>query len=242
MKAKLDVGKALHEIGSGRVGLDIGVQTLAVCADDAVRLEELAPGAQNLQDELRRVNRAMDRSRRTTNPALFNIDGTIISKDKLPSSCLNRRGERAWKNSKRYLKLARYKRYLYRKQADLRKHQHHKLANELLSLGDAFYIEEMNFRALAKRMKETKKNKKGKTVSKKRFGKSIANKAPATFVSILKRKVLNAGGSFISINTWKAKASQFNHMTGEYTKKKLSQRVTIMPDGKKYNAIYIPRF
>lgn len=233
VKAKSGDEKAFHAIGSGRVGLDIGTQTLAVCADDAVRLEELAPGAQNLQDELRRVNRAMDRSRRAMNPEMFDEKGEIIDKDKLPPSCLNRHGERAWKNSKRYLKLVRHRRYLYRKQADLRKHRHHKLANELLPLGDAFYIEEMDFRALAKRMKETKKNKKGKTISKKRFGKSIANKAPALFVSTLKQKVLNAGGSFISIDTWKAKASQYNHMTGKYTKKKLSQRVNIMPDGKK---------
>mgnify|MGYP007025241895 CR=1 FL=1 len=48
----------------------------------------------------------------------------------------------------------------------------------------------MNFSALAKRAKETKTSKKpGKTLSKKRFGKSLANRAPAMFIGMLQLKV-----------------------------------------------------
>ena len=91
----------------------------------------------------------------------------------------------------------------------------------------------MRFRALAKRAKETKTNHKGKFVSKKRFGKSICNKAPSLFVKTLERKVLNAGGSFKAVDTFSVKASQFNHLTETFTKKNLSKRWNTMPDGTK---------
>lgn len=236
IKKKPGTGEPLHPIGKGRVGLDIGTQTLAACADGNVMLDVLASGAQNLENELRRVNRAMDRSRRATNPKMFHPNGTIVTIDKLPPECLNKRGQRAWRNSKRYEALARYRRYLYRKQAELRKRRHREMANRLLGWGSDFLIEKMNFRALAKKAKPQRKEdlKPGeKFKRRKRFGRSIANRAPALFVQILKGKVLSAGGSFSEIDTWNAKASQFNHMTGKYTKKKLSQRVNIMPGGRR---------
>lgn len=129
--------------------------------------------------------------------------------------------------------MERHRRYLYRKQADLRKAKHQQLANKLLAAGDRFYVEDMSWRALSRRSKQARKNKKGKNLSKKRFGKSIANKSPGAFLSILEKKVLAQGGSFYRINIWKARASQFHHMTGQYIKKKLSQRVDILEDGSK---------
>lgn len=103
----------------------------------------------------------------------------------------------------------------------------------LLPLGDKFFVEDMRWRALARRSKKTRKNKKGKNLSKKRYGKSIANKAPGLFLSVLEKKVLRYGGSFNRIITWEAKASQFDHMTGKYKPKKLSQRWHIFEDGTK---------
>ena len=102
-----------------------------------------------------------------------------------------------------------------------------------VSQGDDFYIEQMRFRGLAKKAKEAKKSKTGKNLSRKRFGKSIANKAPATFVNVLEDKVIRAGGNFQNIKTWEAKASQYNHLDHSYNKKKLSQRWNQMPDGRR---------
>ena len=226
-------GEVLHPIGSGRVGLDIGTQTLAYSSGSAVGLVELAPAVKNVDAELRRINRAMDRSRRATNPQMFNSNNTIIPVNKLPSGCLNRYGKRSWIKSKRYIELAAKRRALYQKQAALRLQQHHELANQLLVQGDEFYIEQMRFRGLAKKSKEAKKSKTGKNLSRKRFGKSIANKAPATFVNILEDKVVRGGGSFQKIKTWEAKASQYNHLDHSYNKKKLSQRWNQMPDGRR---------
>lgn len=69
-----------------------------------------------------------------------------------------------------------------------------------------------------------KKNDKGKFKRKKRFGKSLANKAPSMLLTIIDRKLRYYGEKLIEINTYKAKASQFNHFDGTYNKKSLSQR------------------
>lgn len=102
-----------------------------------------------------------------------------------------------------------------------------------MGFGSQHFIEEMRFRGLAKRAKETKINDKGKFMRKKRFGKSISNKAPASFVTILERKVVSAGGTFQKVNTFTVKASQLNHITETYTKKNLSKRWNTISDGTK---------
>ena len=130
-----------------------------------------------MEDKLRRINRALDRSRRFTNPDFFNEDGTY--KKRKPHE------QRKWIRSKRYIRLANQRRELYRKQAAVRKLQHRELIKFILSLGNEVYIEDMNFKALQKKSKETKKFKTGKNLSKKRFGKSLANKTPAMLVSML---------------------------------------------------------
>lgn len=232
-KVRPDTGELFHPLGAGRVGHDIGTQTIASVGKDNVLLTELADKVKGIDAELRRINRAMDRSRRACNPLMFCEDGTIVPKSQLPPEYLDRRGHRRWVCSKRYLRLEGLRRELFRRQRELRVQQHNELANKLMGYGDQHFIEEMRFRGLAKRAKETKKNDKGKYMRKKRFGKSISNKAPATFVNILERKVVDAGGTFQKVNTFTVKASQLNHITETYTKKNLNKRWNTMPDGTK---------
>ena len=94
----------------------------------------------------------------------------------------------------------------------------------MISLGNKVYVEKMNFAGLQKRAKNTEKNDKGKFKKKKRFGKSLANKAPSMLLTIIDRKLGYYGERLIEINTFKAKASQFNHFDRTYTKKTLWQR------------------
>lgn len=233
VKVRPDTGELLHPLGTGRVGHDIGTQTIASVGKGNVLLTELADKVKGIDAELRRINRAMDRSRRSCNPVMFREDGTIVPKSQLPPECLDNRGRRRWVRSKHYLRLEGLRRELYRRQRELRTQQHNELANELMGYGNQHFIEEMRFRGLAKRAKETKKNDKGKFMRKKRFGKSISNKAPAAFVNILERKVVDAGGTFQKVNTFTVKASQLNHITETYTKKNLNKRWNTMPDGTK---------
>ena len=164
---------------------------------------------------------------------MFYPDGQVIPRNCLPAELLNRRRQRKWGKTKHYRQMETRLRALYRRQAAFRKHQHHRMANAMLPLGNKFFVEDMRWRALAKRAKKTRRSEKGKFLSKKRYGKSIANKSPGNFLTILEEKVVRLGGTFQRIVTWEAKASQFDHQTGKYNPKKLSQRWHILSDGTK---------
>ena len=157
----------------------------------------------------------MDRSRRFTNPNNYNEDGTYKE-----HGCK----KVIWNKSNHYVKYQNELKELYRKQAAIRKYQHECLANYILSLGNKIYVEKMNFSGLQRRAKNTEKNDKDKYKKKKRFGKSIENKAPSMLLTILNRKLKYYGEKLIEIDTYQSKASQFNHFDETYEKKSLSQR------------------
>ena len=215
--AKVDIvtGEVKHCIGSGDVGLDIGTRIIAISSQSDVKILELADRVQNIEDQKRTIMRKMDRSRRATNPNNYNEDGTIKKQG-------NKKVK--WNKSNHYIKYQNALKELYRKQADTRKYQHECLANYIISLGNKIYVEKMNFAGLQRRAKKTEKNDKGKFKRKKRFGKSLANKAPSMLLTIINRKLGYFGEKLIKIDTFSAKASQFNHFDGTYTKKTLSQR------------------
>lgn len=215
MKINVDTGEIKHCIGNGDVGLDIGTRTIAISSQSDVKILELADRVQNIENQKRRILRKMDRSRRATNPDNYNKDGTI-----------RKQGNKKviWNKSNHYIKYQNELKELYRKQADIRKYQHECLANYIISLGNKVYVEKMNFAGLQRRAKNTEKNDKGKFKRKKRFGKSLANKAPSMLLTIIDRKLNYFGEKLIEINTFEAKASQFNHFDGTYIKKPLSQR------------------
>lgn len=215
VKIDTETGRIKHIIGYGDVGLDIGTSTVAYSSSTDVKILELADRVQNTEDEKRRLLRKMDRSRRATNPNNYNPDGTV-----------KKQGNKKviWNKSNHYIKYQNEIKELCRKQADVRKYQHECLANHIISLGDKVYVEKMNFAGLQKRSKDTEKNDKGKFKKKKRFGKSIANRAPAMLLTIIDRKLKCFGEELIEINTYEARASQFNHFDKTYKKKKLSQR------------------
>ena len=170
----------------------------------------------------------MDRSRRATNPDCYNPDGTI----KRLKCQHGHKQKRDWKYSKRYYRLRARLRDLNRRLADIRKMEHNILANELLEHGNEFIVEDMNYKALQKRSKETKVNAKtGRIHTKKRFGKSLSRCAPAMFITILTNKVTRYGGKVIKVSTFETKASQFDHTDESYTKKKLSERMAHLSSG-----------
>lgn len=225
-------GVAKHPVKQGRVGIDIGTQTIAFSGKDVCDLRVLAPAARaqakSLVNEIAATLRAMDRSLRATNPKYYNPDGTI----KRLKRQHGQKQRREWKYSKRYYRLRAKLRNLYRKLADIRKMEHNILANELLAHGNEFVVEDMNYKALQKRSKETKINPKtGRAHTKKRFGKSLSRCAPATFISILSKKANRYGGTVIKVSTFETKASQFDHTDESYTKKKLSERMARLRNG-----------
>lgn len=213
VKVDNETGEIKHRIGDGDVGLDIGTRTIAIASQSDVKILELVDRIQNIENQKRRILRKMDRSKRSTNPDNYNEDGTI-----------KKQGNKKviWNKSNHYIKYQNELRELYRKQAAIRKYQHECLANYIISLGNKVYVEKMNFAGLQRRVKKTEKNDKGKFKRKKRFGKSLANKAPSMLLTIINRKLGYYGEQLIKIDTSEAKASQFNHFDGTYTKKSLS--------------------
>jgi len=207
-------------LGKGNVGIDIGPTTVAVSGENIACIDKLASNCDNIQEEITRLARKIDRSRRANNPQNFNEDGTI------------KRGVRlVWNDSKRYKALRREMAELQRRQAAIRKQQHIDRANELLKEGDTFIVENNQISGWTRKAKETKVNEKtGKIQKKKRFGKSVANHAPAMFVTILENKVKSLGGEVVKVDTQNA-ASQYDFTNGEFTKHELGERTVTLSNG-----------
>ena len=227
-------GSFRHTYGVGRVSGDIGTQSIAIKSKDKCILKNFAERAEKTYKQERKVQfiqRKMDRSRRAMNPNKFGDDGQYS------------RNSKPWIFSNNYKKLKSKHQNLHRKTSDNRKYAHNEDVNDIRALGDEFIIEKMNIAGLMKRAKNTTTNKKtGKSNKKKRFGKSIQNRSPGYFIAKAKERFIATGGSFKEVNTWTFKASQYDHVLNVNTKKKLSDRWHILPDGTKYDEIYTRHF
>jgi len=101
-----------------------------------------------------------------------------------------------------------------RKLAAERKRAHGEIANQILGLGNVIQSEKLAYVAFQRQ-----------------YGKSVKVRAPGMFVEQLRRKAESAGGALIELPTWALKMSQYDHTTGTYTKKPLSQRWHVLGDG-----------
>ena len=221
-KPKYDkFGNPRHKYGKGMIGADIGTQTVAYTSDIEVGLKNLSERGNSIHTSERMERlyyRAMDRSRRATNPQNYNDDGTI------------KKGQKTWKYSNHYKKLKAKHTELCRINATNRQLAINKDVNHLRSIGDIFVTEPKNASKLMKRAKETTVNSKGKINKKKRFGKSIKNRCPSGFQTTVEKKFKVTGGTYIEVpNNYRA--SQYDHTANDYVKKKLSDRLYKLRDG-----------
>ena len=194
--------KARRPVADGVVGLDLGPSTIAAVSATDATLEQFCPTITQPWRELRRLERAMDRSKRATNPDAFNANGTY------------KRGARIKNRSVRYQALATKRRERERRIASERKRAHGELCTRILAQGKDIRLEKLSYVAFQKC-----------------FGRSVKVRAPGMFVSMLLRKAESAGGTITEINTRKTRLSQFDHTTGIYVKKPLSQRTHFFGDG-----------
>lgn len=219
---KFKNGRPRHVYGRGVVGIDIGTQSIAYTSDTEVGLENLAERGESIRHSERlerRLLRAIDRSRRSTNPDNYNEDGTI------------RKGRKTWTYSKRYLKLKKRFSELCRINAVNRKLACREAAHHLRTLGDVIVTEPKNAKKLQKRAKpEVPLNKNGQHKRRKRFGRSIKNRCPGYFQACLEQIFTSTGGKYKEVpNDYRA--SQYDHTADDYIKKKLSQRMYRLSDG-----------
>ena len=191
-----------HMVRAGVVGLDLGPSTIAAVSDCDAILERFCPTVEQPWREMKRIERAMDRSRRATNPDNFNPDGTI------------RKGRKTWTRSTRYQKLAARRRERERRLVAERKIQHGTLVSRILAQGTTVKTEKLSYRAFQKC-----------------FGRSTKVRGCGLFMATLRRRATEAGGGVLEFSTRKTRLSQFDHTTGDYVKKPLSLRIHVLRDG-----------
>ena len=207
------------QIGKGEVGLDIGTSTVAISSDNEVKFLKLSE-TETETKKIRILQRSLDRKRRMSNPDNYDENGRIKKKRK------------KWKLSKNYFKELNKLKEIYRKKR-VKDDQHKNiLVKFILSQGDAVKTEKTSVNSWKNRSKKTVINKNnGKTASKKRFGKPVNNNAPGTLKRKLSEKLSYFGKELIEINTFKMKASQFNHISQEFKKCSLEVRLKELKKG-----------
>ncbi len=184
------------------VGLDVGPSTIAVYSEQGAALAPLAPEVQQPWAAVRRIQRAMDRSRRACNPQCFNTDGTWKRDAKLK---VRSAGYRRLRDT-----LAETERVLER----CRDRSHGRLANCIIALGNVLQGEKLSYTAFQRQ-----------------FGRSTKVRAAGALMSKLRRKAERAGGELRDLDTWSLKLSQYDHPTDTCTKKRLSERWHVLGDG-----------
>ena len=207
------------QIGKGEVGLDIGTSTVAISSDDEVKLLKLSETEQEIR-KIRILQRSLDRKRKMANPENYDEKGRIKKKKK------------EWKLSKNYFRELNKLKEVYRKKRVKDNQYKNILVKFILSQGDTVKTEKTSVNSWKSRSKKTVTNKKnGKTMSKKRFGKSVNSNAPGTFIRKIEEKLSYFGKELIKINPFKTKASQFNHISQEFKKCSLEVRFKELKKG-----------
>ena len=214
-KKKRD-GTSRHDWSAeGELGIDQGVSDYAVVGENICEMKNLAERNRRstFENEAkeRNLQRKMDRSRRANNPDNYNDNGTI------------KKGKKTWVKSKTYQRDEEKLADIKRKNAASRKYAVQEDVNRLRGYGDVVVTEKQSIAGLAKkarpRKKADKKTGKMKHCRRKRFGRSIQNRCPGLFRAELKKKFRE----YIEVDLM-FRASQYDHESDDYVKKKLSQR------------------
>ena len=172
----------------------------------------------------------MENKKRLNNPDCYNENGTFKKGSKIT-------------RSKSYQKELFKLKDAYRCKTVYVRDLHNKLAKFIISNCDTIVKETLNYKALQKRVKgkavkQDKKtaivNKKGEVKSiykykrKKRFGKSLNNHSPGYLNAQILKRAMECGVNVIAVDMLEYRASQYNHLTGEYIKSELKDRCKLI--------------
>ena len=206
--------------GKGVVGIDPGISTVAFASQKEVALVDLVPKDITKKERLlKRLDQAIDRSRRVNNPDCYNENGTI------------KKGARFKRPSNRQMRLRNRRCKAYRSLSEERTKLKGQLVNRLISQASIIKIEELNVKGLQKRSRDIRINPKtNRPFSKKRFGKAIFRAAPSAFRTALETRASQLDVDFEVISPKNVKPSQYNHITQTFEKKSLSTRVYDLSD------------
>ena len=187
--------KSKNQIGRETVGLDIGPSTIAAAGGDDAFLAPFCAELKPIETKMRILQRAMDRSRRATNPENYNSDATL------------KKGPKKWNLAKGYIRLRAKLAEKQRCLAQRRKCLHGKLVNRVLTMGNHINTEQLSYKGFQRE-----------------WGRSVGFRAPGMFVEKLRRKAESAGGVVYEFSASVARLSQICHGCDTIRKKPLSQR------------------
>ena len=170
--------KAKNTIGKQSACTDVGPSTIAVVGETQAGLFDLAPSVVQPWKLMRRIQRAMDRSRRSTNPSNYGENGMI------------KKGSKKWVRSVGYITLLNGLREVERILSARRKKDHGTLQNGILRIGVP-KMEKLSYVSFQKS-----------------FGRSSKVRAVGGFINGLKRKAGNAGEEVDEFSTRNTKCSQ----------------------------------
>ena len=195
-------GKDLH------MAIDPGLGSLTYATEDGtIAKVQIAPSADTDHRAIRRIQRAMERSRRATNPDNYEaVD--VVRHGKKKKSFKVKSGRLQWRFSKRYESLRAELAEIFRLSAATRKREHGEVCNWLLGHAGSIIVEDNSFKAFQKG----------------HFGKSIGRHAPAAFYTQLTSKAESAGLQVTVVSPRKLKPSQHNLLTDTFVKHELWER------------------
>lgn len=226
--------------GKGIIGIDQGTSTIALYKNDLIDFVELTPDIKKYNKEIVKIQRRMENKKRLNNPDCYNEDGTFKKGSKIT-------------RSKSYQKELFKLKDAYRRKTVYVQDLHNKLAKFIISNCDTIVKETLNYKALQKRVKgkavkQNKKtnivNKKGEVKSiykykrKKRFGKSLNNHSPGYLNTQILKRAMENDVNIVAVDMLEYRASQYNHLTGEYIKSELKDRCKLIGDDKVQRDLY----
>ena len=215
-------GIPLSKVTKGEevVGIDPGISTVAFASQKEVALIDLVPKNITQKEKLlKRLDQAIERSRRVNNPECYKENGTI------------KKGARFKRPSNRQMRLRNRRRRVYRSLSEERTKLQGQFVNRLISQASSIKIEELNVKGLQRRSRDIRINPKtNRPFSKKRFGKAIFRAAPSAFRTALETRASQSGINFEIISPKNVKPSQYNHITQTFEKKSLSTRIYDLSD------------
>lgn len=178
-------GEYIHQIGNGKVGLNIYKNKVSVASDSGVFEFDLTPDMDAYQSELNELTRCQEAIRRRLNPQNYNDNGTVKKGIYNPET---RKTERLhWNSSIKYDEISNKRRELQRVYIERRTIHVNNMIHKILAYGDQIIVPDYCFN------KDKRKNTKGDEVPinelKKRKDRriEIQQGAPASFLARLNK-------------------------------------------------------
>ena len=191
-----------------RMAIDPGLGSLTYATEDGtIAKVQIAPSADTDHRAVRKLQRAMKRSRQATNPDNYETV-EVVRHGKKHKSLKVKSGRLQWRFSKRYESLRAELAEIFRLSAATRKREHGEVCNWLLGHAGHIIVEDNSYKAFQRG----------------RFGKSIGRHAPAAFYTQLTSKAESAGLQVTGVSPRKLKPSLHNLLTDTFVKHELWER------------------